>query len=276
MMETWPKMILEALTQHIPQSAAWLPYASTGVLALLGLVLMAKGAKLAPLMAACAFATGGGLSGSYVAHWFSTPVWPTIGVGAAIGFGLGLVLFKLWLSILVAASFVVAALSFYGVKVVSPHLEGYTSQGYNAREPGIGVTLPMPGSTVAVAPSPQEELTHLWSYLTGRIPSFQTSFWAIVASTGLAGLLVGLLVPRVARALLASTLGLGCVLLAVVAGLKALWPEALGWLTTLGPWTWGVAAGVWTVSLLYNFVDLGGRRTVRRDPPEPVAKPAAA
>jgi len=69
---------------------------------------------------------------------------------------------------------------------------------------------------------------------------------------------------------------LGCVLLAVVAGLKALWPEALGWLTTLGPWTWGVAAGVWTVSLLYNFVDLGGRRTVRRDPPEPVAKPAAA
>jgi hypothetical protein len=262
-MEDWPRTILETATQHLPPSAAWLPYATIGLLALLGLVLLLKGGRLAPFMIALGFLCCGSMVGWLVGPRFGVGEWPALAIGAVVGFGIGLALFKIWLALLTATGFVAGALILYGVNVLAPFLQAYTIQGYNAGEAAVGITLPTAGPTEATS-APHGELSQLWSYLSANVPTFQPSFWAIVGSTGLAGLLVGLLLPRVSRALLAAAGGVGCSLLALVVGLKALWPEALAWLESLGAWTWAIVAAVFVLALLRNFFDL--RRVPARSP----------
>ena len=274
-MDAWLDRAFEAATRHIPDSDAWMAYAGVGLLALFGIVLMVRGAKLAPFMAACAFLGVGGLGGSFVAAWAHTPVWATIIITAAIGFGLGLVLFRFWLATLVAACFAGAALSLYSWKVISPEMVNYASR--NLDDEGW-VTLAGADEPFIAAPSTEEEFGQMWSYLTEQIPSFQASVWAIVISTGLAGLAVGLLLPRLSRALFASTAGLLCAGFASFTTLKAVWPEALGWLKTQWPWTWGVLIVIWALSLLFNFVSVRAKRPKKKAADDEVAQgePATA
>ena len=269
MMNDLPRMIFDTVTQHIPQGAAWVPYAATGLVVVFGLILMLKGARLAPLMAACAFLGIGAVAASFAANSLATPVWPTIAIGGVIGFGIGLILFKIWLAILVAACFIGSSLTLYGVQVVSPYVRAYASQGYDAREAAVGVTLPAPGSVLAAAPTTPAELGQLWTYLVGNVPNFQRSILAIVASMGLAGILVGLLLPRASRAVFAATVGTFCVMVGLSAGLKELWPDALTWLIALGSKAWIPVGVIWLASLLHNYLDIRRKR-----PTKPIAEDA--
>ncbi len=58
-------MLLETVTKHLPPGSEWVPLASAGVAAAIGLLFMAKGAKLTPILAALAFAAFGGFGGAY-------------------------------------------------------------------------------------------------------------------------------------------------------------------------------------------------------------------
>jgi hypothetical protein len=253
------QMIYDTVMQHMPDSAAWVPYAGTALLGLFGLLLLVKGAKLAPWMAALTFLALGGLGGSFVSYWIGTPPWVTMIACGVIGFALGLVLFKYWLAILVAGCCICAALSFYGVRIVWPHMADYSSSNFGQEVPGE-VVMPKAGADVLAKQSTEAELAQEWAFLCKDVPNFQTSVWAIVISTGLAGLAFSLLLPGAAKALFAATAGTFCVFVAIGALLKVMWPSALTWLASTGTWGWAILGVVWVIALLHNLLDVRRKR----------------
>ena len=278
-MEELAQMIYSTVTQHIPQSEAWIPYVGTGLLGLVGLVIMLKGAKLAPAISTCLFIGLGAAGGAAVTHLLHTLFWPSVIVGTAAGLVLGLLFFRVWLAVLVATCFIGGSLSLYSAKVLAPYVGGYTSQNLAAGGSVLDVTVPQAGDAATVASSTWQEAQRFWGYLAEKVPSFQSSFWAIVLSTGLAGLVFGLLLPRPARALCAATFGTLCFFVGLTMVLKMAWPGAVAELSGFGAWLWVVVAGVWALSLVYNFLDVRRRRPARApsgDEPVPVGKTATA
>jgi hypothetical protein len=245
--------LLDTLTQHIPAQFGWLPALGAAIVAAFGLLVLIKGAKLAPFMTAGVFLLGGAVFGSFLANWYGFPVWPAmLGVGL-VGVIIGLALFKVWLAVLVAACFIGGSLSFYGAKVLQPHIEAYESRGLT--DSGL-VTLRDPGEVIA---APQvtagEELSGLWAYLSSAVPNFQRSFFAILIAAGLAGAACGLLVSRLSRALLAATAGVGIGFVGAFFLLQQFWPAGLQWLQSLGGWGWAILGGVWAASFVFNLAD---------------------
>lgn len=252
-----PRMIMEALTQHIPTDASWAPLAGIVLLGVFGLVLMIRGARLAPAMTGLVFLGIGGIAGSFVAQWTALPPWPTIVVVGGIGLALGLTLFKIWLATLVAACFIFASLTVYGVKVVSPYIPNYTSHNFDEQK---WVTLPEPGQAAELRSSAQSGLVNFWNYLATEVPNFQASFVAIILATGLAGFIFGWMLPKASRALWAATAGTFCFLFATLIALEGHWPQAANWLQSTGPWMWAPVLALWFGALVYNLVDIRDKR----------------
>jgi hypothetical protein len=190
-------------------------------------------------------------------------------VSGALGLALGFGLFRFWLALLVAFCLIGAALSFYGGQVLHEPLNEYLSQGYDAQNELV--TLLEPEEALPAQPNWREELSGIWAYLGERVPQFQTSFVAIVLTTGLAGLLFGLLLPKTARAVWAATAGLGLFLPAVYVLLRQYAPSAAGWLEHGGLI---VAALLWSGSLVYNLADMHEKRPKRQG--EARGRPAEA
>ncbi|MBU0637546.1 MAG: hypothetical protein KKB50_01675 [Planctomycetes bacterium] len=266
--------VFDAITQHIPSDAVWMPYVGIGLTGLFALVLLLKGARLAPLMAAFAFLGLGGICGSFLASWISTPVWPTIAVVGVLGFIIGLVLFKFWMAVLVAGCFILVSMSLYTSKVLVEPLQHFTADNYDAQN-GL-VTLPEPGAVALEDMSPSAQLGQLWTYLGDNVSSFQTSFFAIVISTGLAGLVFGLLLPRISRALWAATAGTFLLMLAATMLLEAVAPRALAWLGSLGGWGWLIVIAVWGGSMAYNLLDTRDKRPATGEGDDAEAEPATS
>ncbi|MCG3127917.1 MAG: hypothetical protein CHACPFDD_02790 [Phycisphaerae bacterium] len=268
--------LLTALLQHVPSSAAWMPLVGAAIVGALGLILMLKGARLAPALAALVAAGVCGVASSHAANWLSTPAWPTILVGAVAGGILGLVVFKLLLAGMVATCFIAAGLLFYGGTVLRTPLATYSSAGYDA---GTGlVTLPGAAPSGAADALNQAaagagvqlpaqvshavgQLQSLWNHLAANVPNFQTSFWAIVVSSAIAGIVFGLFVPRLSRSLWAATFGTGLLVAGVTFVLEAAAPSVLTWLAPYGGWSWSVIGGVWLASLIVNLVDCRAKKT---------------
>ena len=191
-----------------------------------------------------------------------------------VAFVAGLALFKVWLAGMVSACFIMASLSFYGVKVLQPHLTAYESRGLDAS--GL-VTLPVASDVVEpVNVTAAQELVGLWNYLSDSVPKFQPSFYAIVISAGLACLIFGLLVSALSRALWASTAGIGLFGAGIFLLLQQLAPGALSWLQSLGPWSWGAVAGLWSVSLVFNLLDCRKKRPEKTDDEDALEDAATA
>jgi hypothetical protein len=264
-----PQMLLDTVKAYIPPGSEWMPLAASGVVALIGLVFMVKGARLAPVLAALVFAAIGGLAGPLVAPMLSAPLWPTVAGCSAAGLLLGVVLFRVWLALLVAACLALVAMTVYGGQVLRDPLNDYLSAGLD-REKQL-VTLPDAGSPVTPSAKWQKELAGLWSYLGANVPNFQDSVWAIMGSTGVAGLIFGLLLPKLARAFWAASTGTALLFLAVGTVVQLHWPNYVPWL-----WREGlvVAAGLWALSLVFNWVDVRGVRLKKAG--APAAKAAAA
>lgn len=264
--------LVNAVTQHIPGDVAWVPLLGAAVVTLLGLLLLARGARLAPALVATVFLAGGALGGSHLSAWWSTPLWPTVAGAGVLACVAGLFFVRIWLALMLAACLIAGSLTFYGTTALAPHLARYESRGLDAQ--GMN-TLPTPAQIADAAPrTAATELAQLWSYLSDNVPRFQTGFWTIVASACAAGLALGLLVPRLSRALWASTLGVGLLSTGLFLLLQRFTPEGLNWLQSQGTWVWGALGGVWLASLAFNLFDSRPRKVAA--PAKPEAAKAAA
>ncbi len=264
-------MILETVRQHVTPETGWIPVLVIGVTGLAGLVLMAKGARLAPALAAALFGLVGAVAGGLLPRFVGTPFWPTVAVSGVVAAILGVLLFRVWMAILVAACLVVPALGFYGGRVLREPVNAYLAAGLD-RQNRL-VTLP---DAPAQHPNWQAELSGLWAHLSQTVPSFQVSVFAITISTALAGVIFGLLLPKLARAFWAASFGTLLVMLAFGAVAELYWPTASPWLQR---WGLPAATAVWALALLWNFADIQGLRPKKAAAPAgggAAGKPAAA
>ena len=271
--------LFETVTQHVPPGAHWVAPAGLATLTLIGIVMMVRGAKLAPAFAALAFLGLGGVGGSFLADWVALPVWPTMGVIGVVGLIIGLTLFRFWQAALLAACCAGGALSVYYVQVLQPHAASFVYGN-----PGALVTVPEPGAvlvestaasvTASAAASASQVLSQLWSHLSANVSSFQTNFMLILSSAAIAGLVFGWLLPRASRALWGASLGTIFFLAGLMALLQMFAPTAAAWLTSRGPWSWAVLSAVWAASLIYNLVTCREKKSEKGS--GKAAKPAAA
>lgn len=266
---------LGALQQHVPTDMTWLPLASAGAVALIGLVLLLKGAKMAPFIAGLAVLIGAVGGGAAISQNFGTPLMPTLVTTGLVGFVLGIMLFRLMQAAFLASCLVGIALSVYYVRDLNVHLQNYTSQNLTAGE----ITLPEPGAA-AMGHNLAARASDVWQYLGAHVPNFQTNFWSLVVITGITGLLLGWLVPRVTRAACAATFG---TLLLFAGGASLLqlqspqtfeqvqqWTQA-----NMGPWTWAPLGAIWLSGLIHNFRQ-GRTAAAKAADAEAAAKPAVA
>ncbi len=256
-----PSELIEAVTQHIPASAAWIPPLGMSLVTLFGLVLLLHGAKLAPALTALAFAGFGGLGASFLANALNLPLWPTIACAAVVSLVVGYVFFRIWMASILAACFALVGVGVYFVRTLHPYVAQFVAGD------GSETILPA-GPSNSSMPPVVHELGQLWQHLSGSVPNFQAHLGAIVGSTMLAGLAFGLLLPRVARSVWAATFGTTIALIGVCMLLDGYWPSAMNALAASGGWAWSGVATVWLLSLVYNLAR--GRR-----PSKPAAEPAA-
>ena len=245
--------LYETLTQHLklPEGYEWAPLAVIGLVTVFGLMLLLRGAKWAPGLAAVTFLGIGGCAGSFLSQAIGTPFWPTVGVVGVLGFVLGLVMFRFWQAILLATCFVIAGLSVYFVRALTPEVQNWISATPQA---GL-ITLRDPGTVVGENQSTAwTEFQSLWTHLDQNVPDFSPTTWTLVLSTGLAGLIFGLLLPGVSRALWAASLGTLFFGIGVTAVLSRFAPSALDWLKAHHEWAWGIVGIVWLLSLALNLV----------------------
>jgi hypothetical protein len=267
-------MLWSAFTQHVPATHDWVPLAGMGATILFGLILLLRGAKLAPLLAAVAFLGFGGIGGSFLASWTGFPAWPTIVATGVVGFIIGLALFRFWLAILLAACFSAGALSIYYVRVLNPQVANYTASNFDAQNQLV--TLPGADGVGGLAAQPAERLADLWAYLGQSVVNFRASFIAIALSAGLAGLIFGLLLPKVSRALWAASGGIVFLLAGLLLLLDGVAPAAVAWLCGLGAWGWGVVGLIWAASLVYNLLLCREKRPKKPPVEDADAEPAPA
>lgn len=265
--------LLQALREHIPSGPGWTPVTLTAAAGLLGLILMLRGARFAPAVVALGLTIGGGFVGSLVSNWAAIPLGPALcaGIGGVAGLILSLALFRLWIALQVAALLVAAALALYSTRLAQP-LSTFVSKEYDPQTQQVTLLAPeeLP---------PQQQAWHtqaadLWAYLGEQVPAFQISFFAIVVSAALAGLVFAGLMPKAARSFWAATLGTGLFVASAWFVLYALAPPEL--LERVGPWGPTIAGTLWCVSLLANLIDLVWTRKPKPREDEPKAKPRTA
>jgi hypothetical protein len=255
---------LDALQSHLASGDARYPILICISVAVAGLILMARGARLTPFLAATVLTVIGWFIGAASASATGLPYWPSTMVGGAIGLVLGVVLVRFWVALLLAGVFAGIGLTVYAVNVLPPHLEQY-AEGQTIEE------FTLPGSEAA-ATSPGFFDGGRWQYLVDHVPNLQVSLVAIAASTGLAGLVLGLLLPWLSRAMVAATAGT----IGFVIGLYAL-VHLVGWgehLNQVADWYLTGLGTIWLLSLVANLFD--GRSSRRQPAPAPNPAPATA
>lgn len=262
-----PSMILDAVSRHLPAGAAWLPIAAAVIMGGFGLLFMIKGARLAPVLAALVFALVGGGAGPFVANLTNAPLWPVVAGCGLVGLFLGVLLFRVWLAVLVGACLILTTLTIYAGQVLRDPLNAYLSTGFD-REQQL-VTLPEPGDAGAAATAWTVEVSRLWNHLSANVPNFQVSFMVLVLSAGVAGLVFGLVFPKLARAIWAASFGIGLLLVGVYGALYAAWPAAIPAVNQWGPIVGGV---LWALAVVYNLADIG----LFARKPAPAPEPAKA
>ncbi len=264
--ETMP-MLLDTVKQHLPTGATWIMPTILGGVALVGFVFVVKGARLLRGIAALVLGAAGVGLGSLLPGIPGAPDWVGIAAGGVVGVLFGVVLFRIWLALLVAACVVSVSLAVYASQAQSlaAALSEYSARG-------------LQGDQVTVQPTPEAAaaasaitLAGAWDYVNTHAAGFRENFYTIVFAAGLAGLVFGLLLPKLARSFWAATVGSGLLLIAAHQLLSAYSPNALGW---FAQWGLIIAAGVWGLSLLANLMDMYGVRLKKRA--QPATKAAAS
>lgn len=242
----------KAILEHLPSQQAGLTAALFGLVCIGGLALLWRGAKLAAPSIVLLVGMAAALFGVPLANWAATSVPLTSAVCGVAGLIIGGLMFRFWLSVIVAACFVAISLGVYTDRVLSPHLHAYFSRNYDAQ--GGLVTLPGESSSLAAAPpAGWAVVSDVWRFLGQNVQQFELSFAAIVLVMGIAGLLVGWKMPNFSRAIGAATLGTGATFVSLTALLDWYWPSLLAQLQSLGNSGWLIVAAVWLLSLWGNY-----------------------
>jgi hypothetical protein len=182
-----------------------------------------------------------------------------------IGFIAGLAFFRIWLAVLVGTCVAAASFGVYFVNVLEQPLIDYLN-----RPPSI--ELREAGQTPEAA-----ESARMMAHMTEHVPNMQTSVFAILASTGLAGIIFGLLLPKFSRALWAASTGTVFFLAALIGIIEVVSPELQERMLSLGSWGWVIVAAVWAASLAYNMYDCRDKHPKKPVKDEEVeAEPAPA
>lgn len=270
-MEQMLYAFLASVRDHIQLPGyEWAPSAITVGIALAGLLLMIRGAKWAPGVGAVGFLALGGVGGHFLSLWLGTPQWPTVAITGIAAFALGLALFRIWQAVILAGCFIVAALGAYYVHDLTPAVNTWLGDGSAA------ISLPDAGTVVGSdAQSGWAKAQSLFGHLSANVPNFQFNFWALLTGAGVAGLALGLVLPRASRSLWAATIGTVMLAMGATGLMETHAPQALEWLLADNVRAWGIVGAVWLASFAWNLVTSGPKRAKEAGPP-PTAKPAMA
>jgi len=243
--------LLETLSDHLrlPVGYEWAPTLATACTGLFGLLLIVRGARWAPVMAAVTFLALGGVGGAALSHEIATPLWPTAGLVGVGSFALGLVLFRFWQAALLAVCCMSAGVGVYYATSLHPAVEQWLAGPQTVEL----VSLESAGSVVGESGDTiGAQFLGLWQHLSANVSNFQPSFWSILGATGIAGLVFGWFLPRASRALWAASLGTLFLGTASAALLSRVNPAALEWLGAHTQFAWGITGTVWLTALAYN------------------------
>ena len=116
---------LDALQSHLASGDTRYPIMICISVAVAGLILMARGARLTPFLAATVLTVVGWFIGAASATATGLPYWPSTMVGGAIGLILGVVLVRFWVALLLSGVFAGIGLTVYAINVLPPHLKEY-------------------------------------------------------------------------------------------------------------------------------------------------------
>ncbi|MEW6249427.1 MAG: hypothetical protein AB1716_02190 [Planctomycetota bacterium] len=258
-------LLLDTLRQHTLNAgtnAEWAPPVAFALLALVGIAFVFKGARLMPAVAAIVLGGVGAALGGQLDSIQGLPPWLGAAAGAVVGILAGVLFFRLWLGLLVATCVTAVSLAAYTFQSLGPSLQNYLTPGLDTANGRI--TLAVEG------PPPPPSLSGLWQHLSTDVTGFEINTFTILLGAAIAGLIFGLLLPRVARSFWAATFGSGFLLVGAYGLMRLRWPTAVAWYEQ---WALLVAAGVWTLSLVWNLFDMYG---VRPRKPQSVAKVAPA
>lgn len=257
---------------RLPEQYAWAPAVFVGV-TLLGLLMLTRGARWAPGLAALTFLAIGGFGGKALAGAIGTPLWPTVAVAAAIGGVLGVVMFRFWQALMLATCCILVGYGVYFGQSLKPEANNWLTQ---TADNGT-VTLEPAGAVVGENQlSALDKLGGLWDHLEASVPDFAKNTLILVLATGIAGLVFGLLLPRLSRSLWAATVGTVVFGVGATALLEQYSPGTIDWLTADNMRAWMVVGVIWALSLAMNFATCSRGR--KKEPADNTAEgePAAA
>lgn len=244
--------LLEAVWQHVPVGADWLPAVWITGLGLAGVILLLRGARLAPAVAGLGFAALGMASGVYLSKAIAVPLWPSVVCLGLVGGLLGVLLFRLWLALFLTVVLTFAGGSVYYVRVLTPYVAGYTSKGWNPQT-NLNSLNPASDEPRQAPVSTAEEFKQFHRYLSESVPGFNSTSLKIVGVSGGLSLLLALLLPWTARSLWAALVGTGLLAVFVLQSLVHFWPEGLTMLMRIGPWSWAMLVALALGSFAYNL-----------------------
>lgn len=258
----------------LPDHLWWAPTAVAGMTLLIGLITIWRGARWARGSMSSGLALIGGVGGYFLAVQIATPVWITTLIGGVVGAAVGVLFFRLWQALLLGGVAAGAALGAFAVFSLTPAIQSWTD---GQPVDGIHATLKPAGTVVGEhQPTVAEQARSLWQHLNTTVPNFAMKFWGVLLSSGLAGLVFGLLLPRTSRALWVATIGTMLLGSGAAGIMNAYAPDALAWLGQQPMWSWGIVGATWLIAFVYALRSTRPRSRASADESEQPAKPAIA
>ncbi len=263
---------------RIPEELSWLPVAGAFVAVLGGLVTILRGARWARGSYAFGFLLAGGVGGWFLGQANGYEPILSAGIVGVVAAVLGFALFRLWQAALLAGIAMTVAVGFYTVGYLTPEIQAWTEG-----PPADDIVFSLEAAAPAVAAATETvdwrtrlagvgvEARGLWDHLNANVPNFQATLFSVLGSSGLVGLVFGLLWPRASRALWVATGGTMAVGMGMAGLLQHYSPSTLEWLTANPQAGWVIVGTLWLGAFLYSMMTGKPKKKASAEDPLPAA-----
>jgi len=262
--------LVELVRYHAPViDAQRTAFAGVCAVVLGGLITL-YGARLTRLVVVLLLAGGGAAVGWRMGTTLGVAPPVTAVVAAVVAALVAGLLYRLWAAVLSAAMLVMVALSVYGARVAWPQIEAFeaTLTGGNAEQIELVSDAQQQSN---LNPELRERLGRFWGFLKQQHPAVEQEGGLVIAAAGGAGLLMGLMLPRLAMTLWLSLVGVAMTASGVLTLLGCYRPAWLAQIAAREQVAGLVVGGVWVVVLLWHL-----QRGLTGTKNEPQPDPAAA